>query len=141
MHSVSTKPKLRTYVMFNDSLATESYLTANLPKNLRSLICQIRLGILLLRIETGRYINEPVQSRTCLICNTNEVEDEIHFLFNCPMYNNERELFYQSLSIPQFVNRTNEDKLKVIFEHPYKLGNYICQLNVIRKSILYKTNR
>ena len=41
---------------------------------------QFRLGILLLRIETGRFINGKVQNRVCNFCE-DAVEDEKHFFF------------------------------------------------------------
>ena len=42
-------------------------------------------GILPLQIEVGRYWNIDLCHRVCLICN-NDVEDEIHFLCQCPLY-------------------------------------------------------
>ena len=41
-----------------------------------------RFGILPLRIETGRFVNEALDNRLCRLCNSNAVEDEIHFLFS-----------------------------------------------------------
>jgi hypothetical protein len=39
-------------------------------------------------IETGRYgtTKLPADQRFCKFCPTN-VEDEVHFLFQCPQYN------------------------------------------------------
>ncbi len=54
-HNCSTKPKLRTYVTFKNNVEVASHIACNLPKYERSLISQLRLGILPLRIETGRY--------------------------------------------------------------------------------------
>ncbi len=42
---------------------------------------QLRLGILPLHIETGRYSNIPEADRICLLCNGNHVENDLHFLF------------------------------------------------------------
>ena len=62
----------------------------------RSLLAQFRTGIpvLLLRLETGRFHNArdhttgkirklAVHERTSLICYSDSVEDEFHFVFNC----------------------------------------------------------
>ena len=57
----------------------ENYVTLNLMKSERSTLCQLRFGILPLRIETGRYIGEPAEQRLCRICPQNNVENETHF--------------------------------------------------------------
>ena len=38
-----------------------------------------------IRIETGRYERLPVSERICFHCKTC-VEDELHVLVNCPLY-------------------------------------------------------
>ncbi len=52
-HHCSTKPKLRTYVTFKDDPVTAAHISCNMPKYERSLISQLRPGILHLKIETG----------------------------------------------------------------------------------------
>jgi len=52
------------------------------------------MGVSMLRIETGRYEANgicgshgiPVNMRVCLFCSLSKVEDEIHFLLECPLY-------------------------------------------------------
>ena len=78
-HRCSTKDKLRTYRTFKQDMCTASHLNCNLPKYERSLISQLRLGVLPLRIETGRFTNLAVENRICQLCDTNEVETEAHF--------------------------------------------------------------
>ncbi len=36
-----------------------------------------------LRIETGRFENMNVEEWICQICNTDVIEDEMHFLMSC----------------------------------------------------------
>ena len=48
-------PKLRTYVLFKHEYKTEEYLKMYLPRSHRSLLAQLRSGILPLRIESGRF--------------------------------------------------------------------------------------
>ncbi len=44
----------------------------------------LRFGIVLLKIETGcRYERLPVEQRVCDVCDSNNVEDEMHFLISC----------------------------------------------------------
>ena len=51
----SKKPKLRTYFKYKHEYKTECCISLNLPRQLRSILAQLRLGILPLYIETGRY--------------------------------------------------------------------------------------
>ncbi len=39
-----------------------------------------------LRVETGRYKRIDKENRACLICNSEEIEDEFHFMMECPEY-------------------------------------------------------
>ena len=50
----------------------------------------LRAGASQLRIETGRRVNEPKEMRTCRACVSPQLEDEAHFMFYCPIYNQER---------------------------------------------------
>jgi hypothetical protein len=43
------------------------------------LLTKLRSGTLKLNIELGRYNNTPRESRLCLCCNMNVVENEYHF--------------------------------------------------------------
>ena len=45
----------RTYANFKDSFNTEIYVKQTISISRRSFLAQLRLGILLLEIETGRY--------------------------------------------------------------------------------------
>ena len=49
------KPKLRTYITFKTIFYTEKYVTKYTCKRERSLFAQLRVGILLLEIETRIY--------------------------------------------------------------------------------------
>ena len=50
-------------------------------------------------IETGRYCRPilPRENRFCKFCQNNEVEDEIHLLFDCNMYSELRKTFLDKL--------------------------------------------
>ena len=83
--------KLRTYRLFKKEFCREAYL--NLPPYLRVPIAKLRTSAHPLRIETGRYALPtplPVKERTCWYC-TNLVEDEVHFLITCELYQNSNE--------------------------------------------------
>lgn len=75
-----------------------------------------------MRVERGRYefvINYTGQriplernKRTCLLCNQNFVEDECHFVTDCPLYKEERNSFFHYVSIlnKNFILLTKKDK-------------------------------
>ena len=67
-NSVNSKPKLRTYKNFKDSIKAERYVIGNLPHHKRSISAQFRAGVLPLEVETGRYRAVPYDQRICVIC-------------------------------------------------------------------------
>ena len=85
--------KLRTYRIHKSILQTEIYVK-EIPRFNRSTLAKLRCGSLPLNIETGRYKNVPLELRTCILCNTHKIEDEVHFTIDCP--------FYEDLSYPLF---------------------------------------
>ncbi len=135
-HHCSTKPKLRTYITFKHDIKVASHISCNMAKYERSLISQLRLGILPLRIETGRFSNLKVEDRTCLICNSNSVENESHFLFECESYANERVKLEQEIGCNFSIMNENE-KFRCIFEHPFRLAKYIKMAIIKRRERLY----
>ena len=114
-----------------------AHLNSNLPKPERSLISQLRLGVLPLRIETGRYTRLEVHERLCELCNNGQVEDEAHFLFECDMYNNLRNDMQTAMNA-QFNTLDLPEKFETIFKHPHSLGKYLNKAMSIRKAKLYK---
>ena len=69
------------------------YLRKSLPNSIIRTLSKFRLSAHSLNIETGRYNNIQRQNRICTKCNRMEVEDEFHFVFVCPLYNNLRTKF------------------------------------------------
>ena len=92
-NNITDKVKLRTYNRFKTSHDLEEYVKLNLSRSDRSLLVQLRLGILPIHIETGRFRRIKPDERICPLC-FNGVEDEHHFIFTCPLYDDLRkELF------------------------------------------------
>ena len=54
-------------------------------------------GTLPLRIESGRYCNELRENRICRLCDTNQIEDQFHFLVECPALDHKRQAILASL--------------------------------------------
>ena len=91
----------------------------------RSAIAQFRCGILPLKIETGRYMNIPVEFRLCNFCD-NCTETEVHFLLYCPKYSEIRSEFNNVTNlydrIPNFENLNDNEKLR---------ERYLCQKSLL----------
>ena len=85
--------KLRTYNSFSDyfpKLAT--YVSDMTNTRLIAAVAQFRLSSHNLEIERGRHIRPktPVANRICLRCQTTQIDDEIHFLMQCNMFELDR---------------------------------------------------
>ena len=136
-HHCLTKDKLRTYRSFKTEMSTASHLNCNLPKCQRSLISQLRLGILPIRIETGRFTGLNEADRICQLCNQNQIENEAHFMFHCDLYAPYRSELETGIGA-DFSHMSTVDKFNVVFKHPYKLGRYIENSFRKRREKLYK---
>ncbi len=119
----------------------EPYVKLNIGRQERSLLAQLRYGILQIQLETGRYCNEARENRLCKVCNEGFVEDQKHFLFHCTAYRDKRENFVQLIMgrIPDWNVLSDNQKLISLFnEHSRPLGQFVKDLFLYRKSILYK---
>ncbi len=70
----------------------------------------LKCGTAPLRIETGRYERLPVEQRVCEVCDSDYVEDEMHFLISCNAFTEERTQLVTHVS--QFVANFNKLSLK-----------------------------
>ena len=114
------KPKLRVYNQIANFSDKKIYLSKPLSFIQRKAIAKLRLGVLPIRIETGRY-ERPKRSaleRTCKQCDLNVPENEIHFLLHCPKHVHIRQLFSQKIILEDFFNLNDVDKLKYLVNHP-----------------------
>ncbi len=71
--------KLRTYRTFKNTFETEMYLNKPMAFTFRKCFSMLRCGTAPLRIETGRYERLPLEQRVCEECDSDNVEDEMHF--------------------------------------------------------------
>ena len=101
--------KLRTYNLFKTDFKMESYITKTENFQKKQYFSKLRLSNHRLEIESGRYKNIKAESRLCNQCNHPDkpVEDELHFIINCPKYNKERQSLFSKLQ----ENNQSFDKL------------------------------
>ena len=99
-------PKLRTYVKMDDFFRSKSYLSKPLSFVQRKFLAKFRLGVLPIRIETGRYERPRLaeNDRICLVCDeVNAIENEQHFLMTCSAYNRIRNDLFSKVEADDFL--------------------------------------
>ena len=108
----------------------------------RSALAKLRTGILPLEIEVGRYRNLPEDERFCKICDTGLVEDELHFLFNCPAYDDIRKSFFFDKAkqcISNFLDMDIHSKFSAIMESRCvrETARFVYNAYMARRRIVY----
>ena len=131
--------KLRFLKSFKDEICTENYVKYNLSSSERSYMAQLRFGILPINIETGRFVNQPIERRICNLCE-NGIEDENHLLFNCIFYEEHRTKFVNDIlaTLPIFNQLDRKEKLKIMFEKFHrKTAKFIRTCFSFRQNYLF----
>ena len=114
----SNSGKLLFYSQIKDTSKYElqDYLKFPIQKPIRASLTKLRISAHPLEIESGRYQKplKPKDTRFCQTCIT-LVEDEYHFIYECPVYHSLRLKFY-----PAFSNLNPNES---IIDHCRKLLN------------------
>ena len=86
LRNLCAMPKLRTYNLIIDFTSSKAYLWKPLSFTQREAMAKIRLGVLPIRLETGRYERPKLvaEQRFCQQCTLNLPENEIHCILECP---------------------------------------------------------
>ena len=135
---IRNKPKLRLYCKFKKEKKLETlYLYATFTTE-RSYLTQLRLGVLPINTETGRYksIHVPLERRICTLCNLDQIKDEIHILFYCNKYNLERKEWLSKMNI-QIQPRSDDNMLNNIFLFPRITAKYIAEIMCVRQKSFF----
>ena len=94
-----------------------------------------------LNIETGRYKNIIRPERKCTNCSKGDIEDEKHFIVDCPLYENSRvkcvDKVIDSVS-PNFRCMDTSSKFVWLFTNEHeqvlkKLGTFIEECFLLRR--------
>ena len=131
----STKfPKLRKHKLFKKEFRLENYLIEIENTKHALALAHFRISSHNLRIETGRYDQRKTKpdERVCIYCRSQAVEDEQHYLLQCPLYNNERLLLLETVNamIPVFHLLPENEKFSTVMQSKTPkvmkaLGNYV----------------
>ena len=123
--------KLRFYSCIKASFEMEPYLDNVNDFNMRKAICKFRCSDHQLEIEKGRHNNLNVEERICQVCNS-DIESEMHFLINCPLYEALRYRYFESNQESVLINLLKcSDKATA-----FNMGNYIMKAMKLRKDTL-----
>lgn len=106
----------------------------------REALLRLRVGSHSLDVCTGRWCNPSTgskgridrNSRVCRVCQSGMVEDEKHFVLECPAYSDIRNMF------PDVVNFGGDGSLRNVmcWSSQYRLARFIFELNQRRLVIL-----
>ena len=87
---IESSNSMTLYREINDNFEIQSYLSKVHNRKQRQALSKLRLSSHGLRIETGRHIRMGRENRKCTLCDSNDIEDEFHFILKCPVYNDVR---------------------------------------------------
>ena len=106
-------PKATSYASFKNSICLEKYLHEINNHKHKVALSRFRLSNHNLLIEKGRHMRPRLErnERKCFICKE-KIENEMHFLTECPLYKNERAILYQACreNSKNFTSLTKEQK-------------------------------
>ena len=125
--------KLKFLSSLKDTHQPENYLKINFFQNRRALT-KLRTSTHNLAIETGRWTKTEREQRLCTQCTEHKIEDEKHFLFECPTYSENRKLAFTQIKNKTEIDLMDEnnriDNLKQLFK-----SNEISSLNTLGKFV------
>ena len=117
---------------------------SNLNRNERSLLSCLLCCILPLEVETGRYIRTDREEIFCKTCAKEEVENEVHLVFECPKLKDTQQIFLKLilLSSRETKDRSNTEKFAWLLkkENIKEFSKALTQIYHDRQSKLYKSN-
>ena len=90
--------KLNFYYTMKKTYGPSAYLDLTRKNASRKALVKLRTSSHKLLIETGRYDNIPRNEKVCNVCNCKTIEDEIHFLLDCPSYSSLKDMFFTKIA-------------------------------------------
>ena len=138
----TTKTKLRTFLDIYNANEPKALILTFMSRSQRSLLSKLKLGILPLEIESGRWKDDAIEERICRLCNDQLLGDEYHFVLFCDSLVDERTQFYIELCnrVDMDVHAPQEAQLKCMFEKESlkTTGKHIEIMFNRRKELLYQ---
>ena len=120
---------------------TETYVLANMSRSNRSFIAQLQTGMLPLNIEVGRFQQQKVEEKICPHCKGDKVEDEVHFIFKCPLYSILRAAFIDFVKqVTDINNKCHAEQLSMFMDSislANKFGTFIRDCYFKRSNFIF----
>ena len=120
---------------------------SNLHRNERSILSCLLCGILPLEVETGRYTTGrhtrvEREERFCKVSGKDEVEDEVHLVFQCQKLKDTRNIFSKPilLNSVEIKGMSNIEKFQWLLtkENIKEFSEALMQICCNRQDKLYK---
>ena len=133
---INSTSSLDFYSHIKQTFCMEPYLINIKSKDLRRRITLLRIGALSIRKNTGRREGIPRCCRFCQLCKEHIIEDELHFLFKCPVFNEIRKKYIPNIpdhvDLVYLYNVLKHQKLETVsaFSH------FIRDASVLRNELL-----
>ena len=136
--------KAESYLKYKNDIRLEKYLLMIKNVTHRKALTRFRLSCHPLMIEKGRHRNPPLErsERKCPFCEP-DIEDELHFIVACPVYENLRRSLFRMCSNTSihFESMSNEEKFIFILSNEdvnvvSQLGSFIFNSLKVRASKL-----
>ena len=127
-NTIRSNRKLQFYSIFKADQSSSQQLELIKNVNHRQSVAKLRCGNHDLKIETGRHCVLKISEnlRICPYCSSNEVENEIHFVFLCNLHEQIRKTFFNDiiLKYPEFDSLSEQNKILFLFNN---IDPYICK--------------
>ncbi len=128
---VNKSSKSHFYKMIKSDPCFEEYLDI-MPFKQRLTLTKYRLSNHNLPIEKGRWVKIEREQRLCPTCIIPTIGDEVHYLYECPKFNDERQkhmkkYFYKRpnvLKTNELFNSQNRQTLSKLSQLLYKINSY-----------------
>ena len=82
---------LKIYRVIKLELSIAPFLLLDLSKKVTNCLVRLRGSLLRIGANEGRWKRVPYEQRTCEMCNSGLVDDEIHYLFDCRAWSSFRQ--------------------------------------------------
>ena len=154
VNDMDKQVKLQYFKEAKSEFTVSKYLGEIGVRSSRSLIAKLRLGVLDLEVEkgrrfkidhSGRKVQIPRAERYCKLCQTSEIEDEVHFLFSCPTLAQTRQEYLEPLTArcPELATASHQDKLMYLYfnedlvtEELFLASTLLSKLKTARNNLL-----
>lgn len=101
---LSDSERYNLYCSFKSSLEREQYFDIVTSHYVRNMYTKFRLNVSDLNCNKYRYKLHSPELKTCHFCPESQ-EDEMHFLFFCPLYTNLRTKYFSSFDLQYYRSR------------------------------------